>query len=137
MRIVPGAAGTRITFAFDVANQLETEETTSGITTFTFDANGNTYVEDAGGDLTTYTWSIDNMCLGIALPNATLNTFAYDADLKRRQEDDSAGVAKFIIFPFSLIFSSCLECSTFPKSFPAKSSGNPSAPKKVIHLAVS
>jgi len=95
-RLTKVDSGTTTTYAYDVANQLETEETTSGITTFTFDANGNTYVEDAGGDLTTYTWSIDNMCLGIALPNATLNTFVYDADLKRRQEEDSAGVAKFI-----------------------------------------
>jgi hypothetical protein len=57
--------------------------------------------------------------------------------MTRRQEEDSAGVAKFINFPLSLIFSSCLEFSTFPKSFPAQSSGNQSSPKKVIHLAMS
>jgi RHS repeat-associated protein len=81
---------------FDEANQIQTEETPSQITTFTFDANGNTQVENAGGSLTTYTWNVDNMCVGIALPNAALNTFAYDADLKRRQAQDSSGLAKFI-----------------------------------------
>jgi len=34
---------------------------------------------------TTNTWDIENMCAHIALPNGTLNTFAYDADLVRRQ----------------------------------------------------
>jgi len=36
------------------------------------------------------------MCTGIALPNATLNTFAYDADLVRRQAEDSEGLRKFV-----------------------------------------
>jgi RHS repeat-associated protein len=81
---------------FDAANQIETEKTPSQITTFTFDANGNTEVENAGGSLTTYTWNVDNMCVGIALPSGSLNTFAYDADLRRRQAQDSAGLAKFI-----------------------------------------
>jgi len=95
-RLTKVDSGTTTTYTCDAASELLTAEDNTGITTFSYDSNGNTYVEDAGGDLTTYTWSIDNMCLGIALPNATLNTFVYDADLKRRQEEDSAGVAKFI-----------------------------------------
>jgi RHS repeat-associated protein len=81
---------------FDAANQVETEQSPTQITSFTFDANGNTQVENAGGSLTTYTWNVDNMCVGIALPNGTLNTFAYDGDLKRRQAQDSSGLAQFI-----------------------------------------
>jgi len=88
--------GVTTTYTYDAANQIETETTPSQITTFTFDANGNTQVENAGGQLTTYSWDIENMCVGIALPSGTLNTFAYDADLKRRQAEDSAGLAKFI-----------------------------------------
>jgi len=46
--------------------------------------------------LTAYSWDIENMCVGIALPSGALNTFAYDGDLKRRQAQDSAGLARFI-----------------------------------------
>ena len=95
-RLTKIEGGATTTYSYDAANQIETEETPSQITTFTFDANGNTEVENAGGSLTTYTWNVDNMCVGIALPSGTLNTFAYDADLKRRQAQDSSGLAKFI-----------------------------------------
>ena len=95
-RVIKIEGGATTTYSYDAANQIETEETPSQITTFTFDANGNTQVENAAGSLTTYTWNVDNMCVGIALPSGALNTFAYDADLKRRQAQDSAGLAKFI-----------------------------------------
>ncbi len=95
-RLTKVEGGATTTYAYDAANQIQTEETPSQITTFTFDANGNTQVENAGGELTTYTWNIENMCTGIALPAGTLNTFAYDADLVRRQAEDSDGLVKFI-----------------------------------------
>jgi RHS repeat-associated protein len=95
-RLIKIEGGQTTTYTYDAANQVQTEETPAQITTFAFDANGNTLVENAGGQRTTYTWDLENMCTGIALPNGTLNTFAYDADLVRRQAEDSQGLVKFI-----------------------------------------
>lgn len=102
-RLTKVEGGATTTYCYDQANQIQTEETPTQVTTFTFDANGNTQVENAGGNLTTYSWTVDDMCVGIALPNGTLNTFAYDADLRRNQAQDSAGLAKFINDPDNVL----------------------------------
>ena len=96
MRVTVGAPQAAFR-AHTLASELLTPEHDAGLITFTYDANGNTAAElRPNGDRVTYTWDIENMCVGIALPNGALNTFAYDGDLKRRQAEDSSGLAKFI-----------------------------------------
>ena len=95
-RLTKTEGGAATTYTYDEANQIQTEQTPSQISTFTFDANGNLQVENAGGQLTTYSWDIENMCVGIALPNGTLNTFAYDGDFARREAGDSSEHVKLV-----------------------------------------
>ena len=95
-RLTKLEGGDTTTYSYDAANQIETQEDFSGITTFTFDNTGNLVVEVTATGRTTYSWDLENMSTGIVLPNSSRNTFAYDADLKRRQAQDSDGTAVFV-----------------------------------------
>jgi RHS repeat-associated protein len=95
-RLTKVDSGTTTTYAYDAANQLETEETPTARTTYTYDANGNTATIDAGGSVTTYSWDIENHVTKVELPGGTVNTMSYAGEGKRRRTEDSDGLRNII-----------------------------------------
>ncbi|MCA8990770.1 MAG: RHS repeat-associated core domain-containing protein [Planctomycetaceae bacterium] len=96
-RTLKNEGGTRTTYAYDAANQLQTAKTTGGTTTYTFDANGNQQlVEAPSGDRTTNTWDYENRTTLVQLPSGIRNTMAYEPDGLRVKLEESTGTKKFI-----------------------------------------
>lgn len=88
-----GSANT--TFAYDSANQLQTQQDGTGRTTFVFDANGNQALQVApAGGRTTNSWDYEDRLTRVALPTGQRDTFQYDPDGKRIRRDDSNGTTK-------------------------------------------
>jgi RHS repeat-associated protein len=89
-------SGTRITYAFDAANQLLTQKPAgSGTTTFSYDNSGNRSQMNAAGVLTFYTWD-ENSRLTQAVPVASPVTLSYTGDGRRVKKTVGANVRKFI-----------------------------------------
>jgi RHS repeat-associated protein len=85
----------RTTYAYDVANQLETADDASGVATYTFDANGNQrIVEQPTAARTTTIWDFENQPTLYANPDASRVTMAYNADNRRTEKVSADGTAR-------------------------------------------
>ncbi|MCA9031259.1 MAG: hypothetical protein KDA66_10645, partial [Planctomycetaceae bacterium] len=96
-RTLKNEGGTRTTYAYDAANQLQTAKTSGGTTTYTFDANGNQQLVQApSGDRTTNTWDYENRTTLVQLPSGIRNTMAYEPGGLRVKLEESTGTKKFV-----------------------------------------
>ena len=86
-RLLKNAAGALTTSSYDAANQLETNDGTSGVTTYTFDAAGNQQIVQAPTGTTTNTWDYENQQTGIQLPDGSLITMLYNANFRRVRKE--------------------------------------------------
>ena len=78
-------------WAYDPADQLQTETTGTAVTTFTFDGAGNQQVVATPTETTTYTWDTENRLREIALPSGARNTMSYRTDGLRSRLFDEEG----------------------------------------------
>jgi RHS repeat-associated protein len=89
--------GVRTTSAHDAANELVKTQVAAGVTTITFDANGNLLLSrNPSNQRTSYTWDFENRLSQVALPTGVPNTFVYNGDGQRVQEQDSTGTTRHV-----------------------------------------
>ena len=89
--------GARTTFAYDNANQLRYQQDGTGRTTFSFDADGNQLLQiSPTGARTTYAWDGENRMTNVQLPVGAIDTFTYNGDGFRVEQEDSKGSAQFV-----------------------------------------
>ena len=83
-RLMKNEDGALTTYTCDTANQLQTSQDASGVTTYTFDANGNQQIVEApGGASTTDVWNYENQTTCVELLGGERVTIAYNADNRR------------------------------------------------------
>ena len=76
------------TCTYDAANQLQTAQNASGVTTYTFDPNGNQQVVvEPTANRTTWTWDYENQPTLVQLPTGVRVTMAYHADNRRVKKE--------------------------------------------------
>ena len=88
--------GSRTTFTYDEANQLETSEDADGTITYEYDATGNLTTQNAPAGRTTNTWDSENRLILVEAPSNVVNTMTYCADGLRVEKQDGEGTSKFI-----------------------------------------
>jgi RHS repeat-associated protein len=85
------------TMAYDLANQIETSEEASGITSYEFDGAGNQRLTvSPSGAITTNTWNDENRLVGVALADGGKVTSTYNADGLRYERQDPEGTTRFV-----------------------------------------
>ena len=78
------ASAARTTYSYDVADQLEISEDSTGVTTYLFDSDGNQKLTiDPAGDRTTRTWDYENRNTLVELPDGMRVTMEYDPNNRR------------------------------------------------------
>ncbi len=80
-------------YAYDAANKL----TSAGGKTYTYDSTGNVKTVASTAGTTTLTWDADSRLTGIAYPNSTTNTFAYNGLAQRVGTTDSRGTLTYTL----------------------------------------
>jgi RHS repeat-associated protein len=90
-RVSVAAPNGTISYAYDVANQMLTANSTS----FAYDGNGSLIRKTVGGANTNYTWGALNWL--IAVTGGGVNTqYGYDGDGNRVQQQVSAGTYQYL-----------------------------------------
>jgi len=80
-----------------LANQLETSEDASGVTTYTFDAAGNQQLIQHPDDTrTTNTWDDENRLVTVQPPDGAITTSIFRSDGLRYIKVDADWTIKFI-----------------------------------------
>jgi RHS repeat-associated protein len=93
-RMTQTDTGTRTTYAYDMANQLLTEKS-STTTTYTYDACGNRIEKNAFAGITFYNWD-EKSRMTRAVPPAGPVTLTYNADGHRVAKTTATQVRKFV-----------------------------------------
>jgi YD repeat-containing protein len=86
------------TYTYDLAQRIVTMAQGSLVTSYLYDGAGNLTREDAGGSVTTKTYDPENRLAGIAHPDGTLSTYAYQGydGLRRSKHEPGGALATFV-----------------------------------------
>jgi RHS repeat-associated protein len=100
-RLVQNAAGTRTTYQYDAANQLQYATVGLRVTTYQYDAAGNQTLQNAPTGATYYAWDANNRMVS-AEPILGLVTYTYDG-IGRRVRKQVAGETTQFVYDFEKV----------------------------------